>query len=292
VTVFDDLSAGKLGALERHLEQGDVRFVRGDARSASDVTTAMAGHDVAFHFVAAGHVDSHEAPRGLDDTRKNLELGTIATHNVLDAARRHKLQRVVLASSAAVYGEASRPSTEDELALLPSSVFGATKLASEALASAYARSFELPSLVFRFGAVVGARGHRGPVRTFLEELRAHPEHLDVPDESLRPQQYLHVEDCVDAIVFAFSRMNKTFDVFNVAPDGATKVRVVAEACVAASPYPNAKLRFGGPGSRHVDLPAPRMNADKLARLGFRPRSTSDEALERSVRELALEVFPP
>ena len=288
VTVFDDLSVGKLAFLGKNLDEGRVRFVRGDARVPAELDAAIAAHDVVFHLAA-----NPEARRGLVDTRLDLEVGTIATHNVLDAARRHKAQRFVLASSGTVYGETSLSCSEGDLGALPISLYGASKLAGEALVSAFAECFALPGLIFRFGNVVGPRGTHGVALDFFAKLRAHPDHLDVLGDGSQSKPYLHVSDCADAILFALDRCDPKLDVFNIAPRGATTVKQIAEACVAASPWPDATIRYGaGDRGWPGDVPRSRMSSAKLEALGFSLRHSSDEAMERSVAELAREVFAP
>ena len=82
VTVFDNLSAGRREFLAQHLDDGrDVELVIGDVLDAAHLTRAMTGHDVVFHLAA-----NPEARRGLERTRLDLEQGTIATYNALEAA--------------------------------------------------------------------------------------------------------------------------------------------------------------------------------------------------------------
>jgi UDP-glucose 4-epimerase len=80
-------------------------------------------------------------------------------------------------------------------------------------------------------------------------------------------------------------------IFNLTPPDFTSVRRIAELCVAASPYPNAEIRYtGGERGWPGDVPQSRLKPDKLAAIGFRVRHTSDQAVELAVRSLAKEVF--
>ena len=81
VTVFDDLSVGKLAFIEQPLASGRATFVEGDVRVLEQIVAAAPGHDIVFHLAA-----NPEARRGLENTRLDLELGTIATYNALEAA--------------------------------------------------------------------------------------------------------------------------------------------------------------------------------------------------------------
>ena len=79
--------------------------------------------------------------------------------------------------------------------------------------------------------------------------------------------------------------------FNVAPDDVTSVRRIAELCVAASPHPDARIRYtGGDRGWPGDVPRSRMSAAKLAARGWRVSHSSDEAVQCAVTALAVEVF--
>lgn len=289
VTVFDDLSVGKRAFLEPHLSEGRVTLVEGDARLLPELEAVMGGHDIVFHLAA-----NPEARRGLVDTRLDLEVGTIATYNVLETARRRRVPRLVLASSGTVYGETEKTCSEDDLGKLPISLYGASKLACEGLVSAFAECFDVMGLVFRFGNVVGPRGTHGAVLDFFHKLRATPDELVVLGDGSQSKPYLYVEDCVDAMLHALDHVMTTgakLDVFNIAPPDATTVRFLAEACVAASPSPAARIRYtGGDRGWPGDVPRSRMSSEKLAKTGFALRHTSDEAARRSILALAREVF--
>jgi UDP-glucose 4-epimerase len=287
VTIFDDLSVGQRRFVEGHLESGRARLVVGDARRQEQLLEAMGDHDIVFHLAA-----NPEARRGLADTTLDLELGTIATHHALEAARRRGIRRFVLASSGTVYGEAGdHPCTEMDLGRLPISLYGASKLAGEALVSAFVECFDLRALIVRFGNVVGPRGTHGAALDFLHKLRDHRTTLEVLGDGAQAKPYLHVTDCVAGLLWALDHGPDPLGVYNIAPPDLTSVRRLAELCVAASPYPEADIRYtGGDRGWKGDIPRSRMDASKLAALGFRVRMTSDEAVRRSVEALAGEVF--
>ncbi len=83
VTAYDNLSVGKRAFLADHLASGAVTLVEGDDLDLDHLAASMAGHDVVFHLAA-----NPEARHGLANTRYDLEQGTIATPNVLEAMRR------------------------------------------------------------------------------------------------------------------------------------------------------------------------------------------------------------
>jgi UDP-glucose 4-epimerase len=288
VTLYDNLSVGQQSFVADHLAAGRASLVQADVLDIEHLSEAMAGHDVVFHLSA-----NPEARWGLERTRLDLEQGTIATYNVLEAMRRTGVRRIVFASSGTVYGETDALVAEGDLGPLPISLYGASKLAGEALISAFVECFELEARIFRFGNVVGPRGTHGAALDFLKKLRdSGGRELEVLGDGRQSKPYLFVGDCADGLLFGLDHAEGPLAIHNLAPPDTTRVSRIAELCVACSPYPNAPIRYtGGDRGWKGDVPRSRMSPDKLAALGFRVQHSSDEAVGLAVRALAREVFP-
>ncbi|WP_437737892.1 NAD-dependent epimerase/dehydratase family protein [Sorangium sp. So ce1335] len=286
VTLYDNLSVGRRAFVAQHLASGRATLIEADALDLERLTEAMVGHDLVVHLAA-----NPEARWGLARTRLDLEQGTIATYNVLEAMRRAGVGRLIFSSSGTVYGDTPRTCAEGDLGSLPISLYGASKLAGEALVSAYVECFGLTAWIYRFGNVVGPRGTHGAALDFLRKLRDRRTELEVLGDGRQSKPYLDVRDCADGMLFGFDRAGDRLNVYNLAPEDTTSVSRIAELCVAASPYPDAVIRYqGGERGWPGDVPRSRMDPSKLAALGFRVRHTSDEAVRMAVEALASEVF--
>jgi UDP-glucose 4-epimerase len=287
VTVFDDMSVGKRSFIAAHLSSGQTKLIVGNALDLPALTTAMKDHDVVFHLAA-----NPEARWGLERTRLDLEQGTIATYNALEAARLNGVKRFVFSSSGTVYGNVDTPCAEGDLGKLPISLYGASKFAGEAMISAFVECFGLEGFICRFGNVVGPRGTHGAILDFCKKLKAHPEYLDVLGDGRQAKPYLHVTDCAAGLLFVLDHAKgERPAIFNLAPPDCTTVKRIAELCVAASPNKAAAIQYGGgaqgwPG----DVPRSLIRPDKLATLGFRVKHTSDDAVAMAVAEVSREVF--
>jgi UDP-glucose 4-epimerase len=289
VTVYDNLSVGKPAFIRTHLESGGATLVEGDALDALKLTKASRDHDAIFHLAA-----NPEARWGLERTRLDLDQGTIATYNALEAARVNGVKKFLFSSSGTVYGNVDQPCGEGDLGHLPISLYGASKFAGEAMLAAFVECFGLDGYICRFGNVVGPRGTHGAILDFCKKLAAHPDHLDVLGNGRQAKPYLHVTDCVAGILFVLDHGRKESEpvsIFNLAPPDSTSVTRIAELCVAASPNKAARIEYGTsaqgwPG----DVPKSLLKPDKLAALGFRVRYTSDDAVRLAVAEVAREVF--
>ncbi len=288
VTVYDNLSIGKREFIAKHLDSGACKLVVGELLDLDAVTEAMRGHDVVFHLAA-----NPEARWGLENPRLDLEQGTIATWNVLEAMRRTKTPRIVFSSSGTVYGDTAAFCAEMDLGHLPISLYGASKFAGESLISAFVECFGLRACIYRFGNVVGPRGTHGAALDFFKKLQATAgRELEVLGDGSQAKPYVFVSDCIDAILFGLDNATEQLSVFNIAPPDYTSVRRIAELCVAASPYPDAQIRYtGGTRGWPGDVPQSRLDPGKLADLGWRVSKTSDEAVEAAIKALVREVFP-
>jgi UDP-glucose 4-epimerase len=288
VTVFDDLSVGRRDFLAAPLASGRATLVEGDALDLEALTKAMAGHDLVVHLAA-----NPEARWGLERTRLDLEQGTIATYNVLEAMRRTGVPKLVFSSSGTVYGETDAVCAEGDLGALPISLYGASKFAGEALISAFVECFGLRAFIFRFGNVVGPRGTHGAALDFLKKLAATDgRELEVLGDGRQAKPYLFVTDCVAGMLYGLDHAEGPLAIHNLAPSDTTSVRRIAELCVALSPYPSAPIRYtGGARGWPGDVPKSSMNPEKFAALGFRVSHSSDEAVRLAVEALVREVFP-
>lgn len=286
VTVFDNLTVGKREFLSGALGNPACTLLQGDALDLPALEAAMAGHDTVFHFAA-----NPEARWGLENPRLDLEQGTIATWNVLEAMRRTGAKRLVFASSGTMYGDTAEPCAEGDLGRLPISLYGASKFACEGLISAFVECFGLSAWIYRFGNVVGPRGTHGAALDFLRKLANHSEELEVLGDGRQSKPYVHVNDCVAGVLFGLEHAHERLNIHNIAPPDFTSVQRIAELCIAASPHRHARIRYtGGDRGWPGDIPHSRLNAEKLATLGFRVSLTSDQAVEAAVRALALQVF--
>ncbi|MER6947340.1 NAD-dependent epimerase/dehydratase family protein [Nonomuraea sp. NPDC000554] len=145
VTVLDDLSSGDLV----NLDGVGVDFVEGSILDRDVMAELAADATVVVHLAARPSV-----PRSLKDPLASHTVNTTGTLHVLEACRKTK-PYVILASSSSVYGDSQEPYKHEDLPTRPLSPYGASKLATEAYALAYASSYGLPVLAFRFFNVYG-----------------------------------------------------------------------------------------------------------------------------------------
>ena len=168
VTVLDDFSTGHAENLAA--VRADIRLVRGSVTEPADVAAAAAGADVIFHQAAVASV-----PRSVEEPAHTHAVNVGGTVQILDAARRLGVRRVILACSAAVYGDRSDAAREDD-APHPESPYAVEKLAAEHYLRMWPSIYGTETVSLRYFNVFGPRQdpaspYSGVVSVFVDRLR-------------------------------------------------------------------------------------------------------------------------
>jgi UDP-glucose 4-epimerase len=193
---WDNLSTGQHDFLREARASGQFRFVRGDNLDLPSLADAMVGCDFVFHLAANADVRF-----GLDHPDKDLQQNIIATFNVLEAMRINGVKKIAFSSTGSIYGETELiPTPENAPFPIQTSLYGASKLAGEALIQAYCEGYGYEGYIFRFVSILGERYTHGHVFDFYRQLLVHPEQLNVLGDGYQRKSYLHVHDCIEAIL--------------------------------------------------------------------------------------------
>lgn len=281
VVAYDDLSLGRLKFLKPFLGNKRFRFIRADLLTDTKLASRLKGHDVVFHMQA-----NSDIPRGLVETDLDLRLGTIATNRILEAMRKSGVKKIVFASTSAVYGEAGvKPTPESYGPLFPISLYGASKLAAEGLITAFGNCFGIQGWIFRFGNVAGRNGTHGIMVDLIDQLKKKPRYLRVLGDGKQAKPYIHVDDCVEGMLFGFKHAKEDVNCYNLTCNGATSVATIAKWILEEMGL-DIPINFTGrdrgwPG----DVPQVRLDGTKMASLGWVPKLSSNEAVGRAIKEL-------
>jgi len=273
VTVLDDLSTGR-----RERVPDAATFVDGDVRDQRKLKRATRDADVIFH--QAGLVGVEQSLR--QPTRSN-HVNTGATVQLLDYARTYDT-RVVLASSAAVYGHPdSIPVGEDDH-LEPTSPYGVDKLAADHYARVFADRYDLPVVVLRYFNVYGPRNGSNPysavVETFLRQALA-GETITVHGSGDQTRDFVHVDDVVRANALA-ATTDAVGRAYNVASGTARSIRALAELVKditgTDSRIVHTEERSGDIDRSEADLTRAR------EQLGYEPTTTLESGLRSLIED--------
>lgn len=286
VRVLDNLCAGSLSNLGRWLDDPRFDFVRGDLLSHAEVRDAVEGCDVVYHLAANPEVRIWVASPE-DHFRQNIE----ATYSLLEALRgRGDAEVLVFTSSSTVYGEAAvLPTPEDYAPLKPISLYGASKLAAEALVSAYASMYGFRCVIYRMANVVGPRCSHGVIYDFLEKLRMNPRALEVLGDGTQSKSYLYVDDCIEGMILGVERTEGRVEVLNIGSEDRVDVTTIARIVIEEMGLRDVEIKLtggveGGRGWKG-DVKLMQLDMARLRALGWRPRLSSAEAVREAARAL-------
>lgn len=281
VVVYDNFSTGYRQHLAQALASGRVAVWEGNILDLSRLTKAMEGVRRVFHLAANADVRG-----GAFHTSVDLEQNTIGTHRVLEAMRVTGASELVFTSSATVYGEPSVFPTPESYAGMQTSLYGASKLAAEALIQAYGEYFGIQSWSFRFVSWVGERYSHGVVFDFVQKLLADPRELEILGDGNQRKSYLHVEDGIRGMFLALERLRERKNVINLGHVAYLTVTEVADIVCEEMGLRNVRYRFtGGERGWPGDSPFVLLDVSKIRSVGFAPQVSVQDGIRRTARYL-------
>ena len=281
VLVIDSLAAGHRETIEPHIDSHKVRFLQKDLLDGG-WQDAIEGADRLFHLAA--DPDVRQSALSPEPTMQN---NVMATYRVLEAMRLHEVPEIVFTSTSTVYGEATViPTPEDYTPLEPISIYGASKLACEALISAYCHSFGMRSYTFRFANIVGERSGHGVITDFIRKLRANPAELEILGDGKQVKSYLEVHECIAAMLYATGKARGIVNTFNIGSEDWIDVKTIAEIVIEEMHLSGTRLRFtGGERGWVGDVPRMQLSLEHIKGLRWKPQIGSKESVRLAVRDL-------
>ena len=229
--ILDDFSTG----IRDHLAVPNIEIVEGDVRDAQAALSTCKGVDAVVHLAAQTGV-----PASLQAPREDFEINVLGTLNLLEACRKEKVDRLILASSNASIGRQDPPAREDK-APLPVSPYGAGKLAAEAYCLAYQGSWGVNTIALRFSNVYGpfSKHKSSVVAQFLKD--ASKGELVINGDGGHSRDFIYVSDLCRAIVRSL-QCPLGGEVFQIATGVKTSIKQLAETVLEVTGCP-AQLVF-------------------------------------------------
>lgn len=277
VTVADNLLPEKRKTLN-----GKANYVNVNLLDKNSVAAVVKNADLVVHL-AANPLASVTASA---EMMENVAM----THNILEAMKENNVKNIAFASSAIIYGNAPTPTKETYGPLKPNSLYAASKLACEALISAYCHSFSLKSWIFRFANVGGPRLRHGPAHDFIAKLRKNPSELEVLGDGMQQRCYIHVDDCVRGIVGIIETADEAVNVVNLGAEDVISIKRIAEIVIEETKA-RPKIMFTAKEAKgwkgDVKIFQPDITLAKS--LGWKPGRNSEQTIRETVRSLVKEI---
>jgi UDP-glucose 4-epimerase len=274
VTVIDKTE----GNISNYVIDKDIEFIKSDILDIGSLKKNLSNADIVFHLAAVSDVRS-----GIENKLFMFEQNVTATMNLLEIAQECGVGGFVFFSSQAIYGNVVGRITEDTLPK-PVSLYGATKLAGEHLVSFYPE-LGMRSYIFRIANVVGPRQSHGVIVDFIEKLRKDGNKLEILGDGKQEKSYVHVDDCIGAILYSVKMSKGNLNIFNVGSGNTLTVNEIAEIVADAMDTDPEFVYTGGRIGWPGDIALSSLSIGKLESLGWRPRYTSRKAVEEAVKAL-------
>ncbi len=282
VRVLDNFSSGRRENLVCAGEKDNpakLEVLEGDLRDAAKVSEAVRGIDVVFHEAAFVSV-----PESMEWPDECLDVNVNGSLVLLEAARKAGVRRVVIASSAAVYGDAKDLPLREETPLRPLSPYAVSKQVDELYGGLYSRSFGLEVAVLRYFNVYGPRqnpnsAYAAVVPIFIRRLLDGAA-VTIFGDGRQTRDLIYVGDVVRANLLAAQHPAAAGEVFNICTGNATSILELAK--VLSGLFPGApRPEFGAvrPGDIHASVGRP-TRAESV--LGFRAETVLADGLKATV----------
>lgn len=253
----------------------DIEFFHGSLLDLEAVRMSMSGIDAIFHLAAIADVkDVFEEPH----YSENINVrGTI---NVLEAARRASLKRVIYGSTTWVYSDVPQKTVDEGTPLSsPSHFYTATKITSEYYCQCYSKHYGLPITILRYGIPYGPRARDGAVIPILVSKALRGDPLTIAGDGSQFRKFVYVEDLAEGNVLALKPIAKN-KIYNL--DGNQKVTIKQIAETIQSLVGHVKIEYVP--ARGGDFSGKDISSDLAKKeLGWEPKIPFEEGVSRYIQ---------
>lgn len=276
----DNFSTGRRQFLKDALRHPKFKLAERDLMDENALTDLLTPETaIVFHFAANADVRD-----GLKHPRKDLEQNTIVTSNVLEAIRTRGVKAFAFSSTGSVYGEAAViPTPENAPFPVQTSLYGASKLAGEALISAYAEGYGIRATIFRFVSILGERYTHGHVYDFVRALQQDPSQLKILGDGNQRKSYLYIGDCIRAVLHCIEQPHpRGVEIFNLGTDEFTNVKNSVDIITRKLGVSPERRFSGGERGWVGDNPFIFLDCSKLKSTGWKAQKTIAESVGLTV----------
>ncbi|OGH89489.1 MAG: hypothetical protein A2537_01800 [Candidatus Magasanikbacteria bacterium RIFOXYD2_FULL_36_9] len=222
VVVIDNLMLGK-----KEFVNKKAKFVESDIRDYKTISKYFKGVEVVFHLAADPRLQI-----SVEDPISTHEINVTGTLNVLTAAWKNKVKKVIFTSSGAVYGNVQAMPIKEDCSFLPLSPYGLHKLIGEKYCQLFSSLYGIETVCLRYFNVYGARktgqGSYPLVIPAFLQLKKEGKPMSIVGTGKATRDYVHVSDVVDANIAAWNSKLKNGDAINIGSGVETSVNQIAK----------------------------------------------------------------
>lgn len=271
VVVLDNLRSG----FKRNIKDFNVKFIEGSITDLLLLLEAAKGVDYIFHLAAMISV-----PESLMKPLECVEINVNGTLNVLKAAAENKVKKVILSSSAAIYGDNPVVPKVETMLPEPKSPYAVTKLDGEYYLNLYEKEWGVKTVSLRYFNVFGPRQdpksqYAAAIPIFVHNAIKNKD-ITIFGDGLQTRDFVYVKDVVRANALAMERGE---GVYNVACGGKITINDLAHKIIRIT---NSKSEIVYAPERAGDVKHSMADISKISKLGFRPEFDQDEGLKKTI----------
>lgn len=290
VTVLDHISTGNGQNVNPFASSNNCQFIKIDLLDENKLKEALNKCDLIFHLAA-----NVEVRKGQFDTKTDFQNNIVATRNLLECMRTsERCKKIIFTSSSVVYGEPDTiPTPENYGPLKPISLYGASKLACEALISGYVGMFGLRAVIFRLANVIGPSSTHGVIHDFFKKLtQSGGRYLEILGDGNQKKSYLYIDDCLSALMMGLSKFSSPLEIFNVGSDDQVDTnsiaRIIIDELGLQTKISYAPDQMNGRGWLG-DIRNMLLSTDKLKGIGWSIKYSSEESVSLTVKKRVNDV---
>jgi len=287
VSVLDNMTAGTLQNIKQWRSNPNLTFIKGDLVNSADLAKIeKTRFETVFHLAA-----NPEVRIGSTNPDIHFQQNIVTTHNLLEFLRKTgNSSTLIFTSTSTVYGEPTKmPTPEDYAPLKPISTYGASKLACEALISAYAHTYDFKAIIIRLANIVGPRSKHGVIHDFIQKLNKNPTQLEILGDGTQNKSYLYITDCIEAMLIGLEKSTEQVEIYNVGSEDQVDVKTIAQIVIKEMDLKNVKLTFtggvdGGRGWKG-DVKNMLLDISKIKKLGWKPKHNTQQTIRKAIKHL-------
>lgn len=273
IRILDDLSNGS----RRNITHLPVDLVPGSILKEADIRRAIEGIEIVFHLAAAV-----SAAESMENPLQTVHANTIGALNVLQAASRANVKKLVFASSAAIYGSGNSIPKVESMRPQPESPYAATKWDGEFYCDMFRKQHGLPTVALRFFNVFGPRqrpdsGYAAVVPSFIARARRNLP-LEIHGDGEQTRDFIYVKDVASALDFVAMHPDAA-GVFNCGYGTSVSINRLARDIIGLT-NSSSKCQHSSP--RAGDVRHSMADPTRLMTLGWKPEFDLETGLAETV----------
>jgi dTDP-glucose 4,6-dehydratase len=273
IVVLDKLTyAGRLENLQDAMDK--ITFIKGDICDKEDVKK-VGNCDIIFNFAAETHVD-----RSIIEAGVFVKTDVLGTHNLLEYARKHDVEKYIQISTDEVYGSIEKGSFKETDILDPSSPYSASKAGADLLVRAYHKTYGLPVLTTRSSNNYGPYQYPEKLIPVLVLNALHDKPLPIYGEGKNVRDWIYVLDNCEAIDIVLQK-GKTGEIYNIGARNEKSNIGIAKLILKELNKPVSLIEFVRDRPGHDFRYS--LDCEKIKELGWVLKYKFDDALKETIK---------